>query len=114
MLISKHRLPAVYMDIIRLMPEVRIGLKDWDNCKEEVIHKIYEVRGHIQNIRPSLGAKERAVADTLLSLMAYEKRWYSSRLPEMSVTEGWYISRCMTEFEVMLNGLDKDNEASRI
>lgn len=114
LLVSKNRLPAVYCEIIRLMPEVRIGLKDWVNSKEEVIHKLYEVRGHIQNIRPSLGSKERVVADALVALMAYEKKWYSSKLPEMSLDEGWYISRRMTEFEVMLNGLDKDNEASRI
>lgn len=114
LLVSKHRLPAVYSDIIRLMVEVRKGLKDWDNSKEEVIHKMYEVRGHIKNIRPSLGSKERAVADTLVSLMAYDKKWYSSKPSEMSLDEGWYISRRMTELEVMLDGLDKDNEAARV
>ncbi|APC14592.1 hypothetical protein BLL42_02150 [Pseudomonas frederiksbergensis] len=114
LLVSKSRLPAVYGDITRLMPEVRAGLKTWEDSKEDVIHKLYEVRGHIQNIRPSLGSKEKALADVLISLLAYERKWYSSKVSEMSRDDGWYISRRMTEFEVMLNGLDKDNEAARI
>lgn len=113
-LIVKNRLPAVHGDIVKLMPEYRKSLRDWDNSKEEVMHMLYQLKGYINNIRPSLGDKEKALADVLVALMSFDAKWYSSTRREMTQDHGWYVSRRMTEFEVMLDGLHKDNEASRL
>lgn len=113
-LIIKNRLPTVHGDIIKLLPEYRNKLRDWDNSKEEAVHMLYELKGHINNIRPSLGDKEKVLADVLIGHMSFDTKWYSSTRREMTQDDGWYVSRLMTEFEVMLNGLHKDNEASRL
>ena len=113
-LIIKNRLPTVHGDIIKLLPEYRNKLRDWDNSKEEAMHMLYELKGHINNIRPSLGDKEKVLADVLIGHMSFDTKWYSSTRREMTQDDGWYVSRLMTEFEVMLNGLHKDNEASRL
>ena len=113
-LIIKNRLPTVHGDIIKLLPEYRNKLRDWDNSKEEAMHMLYELKGHINNIRPSLGDKEKVLADVLVGHMSFDTKWYSSTRREMTQDDGWYVSRLMTEFEVMLNGLHKDNEASRL
>ncbi|RAU46587.1 MULTISPECIES: hypothetical protein [unclassified Pseudomonas] len=113
LLISKSRIPAVSIDLAKLLPEFREGLRDWDNSKEDVIHKLYEIKGHIENIRPSLGVKERPLADKLIELMNFDNGFFS-RPREPTLKEGWRISRHMVQFEVMLSGLDKDNEAARI
>ncbi|NBF15464.1 hypothetical protein GV729_09275 [Pseudomonas sp. Fl4BN2] len=113
-LIIKNRLPTVHGDIVKLLPEYRNKLRDWDNSKEEAMHMLYELKGHINNIRPSLGDKEKVLADVLVGHMSFDTKWYSSIRREMTQDDGWYVSRLMTEFEVMLNGLHKDNEASRL
>ena len=113
LLVSKNRVPAVSADLTKLSPMYRDGLRDWDESKEDTLHKLYEIKGLIENIRPSLGDKEKALADKILGLINFESGFFKKRR-EMTKEDGWYISRHIVQFEVMLSGLDKDNEASRI
>lgn len=110
---KKIRIPEAHHTVKELLPKFRKTLADWDDTrKQDALEIIHSIKGHLQNIRPSLNTLEKTSADKVILLMNGRRYWLIKT--EIDLDKCWQIHRELHTFVALLDGLSRDNEAQRL
>lgn len=112
-LVKKERLPEVHVTLKQALPEIRAALGQWSEAnKHEALGLIYAVKGHLQNVRPSIGKLERGSLDKIVLLIDSKRLYFFKK--DITVEQCWEIQRELHTFVALLEGHAKDNEVTRV